>query len=235
MSDGPTRPDFMALALAEARSRRRRAARCRSAPSLVSGRRGRWPAPATGRASSAIRPPMPRCWPSARRRDSARRRAADGRRSLRHAGALHHVRGGDFVCPHPPALFRRRRRQGRRGGERRALLRLSRPATMRRRSMPASARATQPILLREFFQPTRIADCPQRPVRLAYLEPGISLRQDRRLCRRQLLGAAFLLALGLADIAGRRGRLRPGDRLSGGSLRYLRWSGCPACHRQRGA
>ena len=42
-------------------------------------------------------------------------------------GALRHVRGGDLVRAHPPALLRRGRPQGRRGRERRALLRHRRP------------------------------------------------------------------------------------------------------------
>ncbi len=54
-----------------------------------------------------------------------RRRAADGRRPLCHAGALHHVRGGDLLRPHPPPLLRRGRSQGRRGRQRRAVLRLA--------------------------------------------------------------------------------------------------------------
>ena len=53
-------------------------------------------------------------------RDPPRRRrvrlgAAHRLRSLCHAGALRHVRGGDLVRPHPAALLRRRRSQGRRG------------------------------------------------------------------------------------------------------------------------
>ena len=49
--------------------------------------------------------------------------APDRRRPLCDAGALRHVRGGDFLRPHPPALFRRERPEKRRGGKRRALLR----------------------------------------------------------------------------------------------------------------
>ena len=48
-------------------------------------------------------------------------RAACRLRSLCDAGALRHVRGGDVVCPHPAALFRRRRSEGRGGGKRRAV------------------------------------------------------------------------------------------------------------------
>ena len=53
----------------------------------------------------------------------ARLGAAHRLRSLCDAGALRHVRGGDVVCPHPPALFRRRRSEGRRGRARRAVFR----------------------------------------------------------------------------------------------------------------
>src|SRR5439155_15835798 len=52
----------------------------------------------------------------------AGQRAPPRVRSLRHARALHHVRGGDLVRAYPAALLWRPRPQGRRGRERRALL-----------------------------------------------------------------------------------------------------------------
>ncbi len=45
-------------------------------------------------------------------RRGARQRAASRLRPLRHARALHHVRGGDLVRAHPAALLRRGRSKG---------------------------------------------------------------------------------------------------------------------------
>ena len=71
----------------------------------------------------------------------ARRRAAVRLRSLRDAGALHHVRGRDLLRPHPAGLFRRPRSRRAARSTTACASSTSRPATTRRRSMAASGRA----------------------------------------------------------------------------------------------
>ncbi len=70
-----------------------------------------------------------------------RQRAAGGLRPLCRARALHDVCGRDLVCPHPPALLRRGRSEGRRGRDPACGSSRPPPAITRRKSTPPSARA----------------------------------------------------------------------------------------------
>ena len=111
---------FMDDALAEARAGagcRRGAGRLRDRARRRRDRARRQPHPARPRPDRACRDAGD---PAGRGR--ARLRAAHRLRPLRHARALRHVRGGDLVRAHPAALLRRRRSEGRRGRERRAVL-----------------------------------------------------------------------------------------------------------------
>ena len=87
--------------------------------------------------------------------EADRHRAAGRLRPLCHAGAVHDVRRRDLVGADPAAVLRRGRSQGRRGGFRRAVLCLSRPAITRRKSIRRSARREAATLLREFFKARR--------------------------------------------------------------------------------
>ncbi len=89
-----------------------------------------------------LRPDRPcRDHRAARGGQKDRQRAPGRLRPLRDAGALHHVCGRDLLCKGQAALLRRRRPQGRRGRSQACGSSPPRPATTRRTSIPASARA----------------------------------------------------------------------------------------------
>ena len=145
-------PSFMDLALDEARA----AAAAGEVPvGCVIVRDGEVIAQAHNR-TLADRDPTAHCEMLAIRARGRRARlgAAHRLRSLRDARALRDVRGGDLVRAHPAALLRRRRPQGRRGRERRALLRVA--------DLPPSpevyggiAEAEAAALLKDFFRARR--------------------------------------------------------------------------------
>ena len=78
---------------------------------------------------------------------------ADGRRPLRHAGALSHVRDSHLVRAHPAALLRRVRPQRRRASRTARASSASRPATTRPRSTAGSRRRARRRCCATFFPP----------------------------------------------------------------------------------
>ena len=157
------------MALEEARAAGARA-RCRSAASSCAT--ARWsPAPAIAPWPTAIRPRMPRCWRSARPRP---RSAPSGSTDCDlyvtlEPCAMCAARG--LLRPHPPALLRRRRSQGRRGRQRREVFRLA--------DLPSSAgglwrhwrEAEAGALLKEFFRERALAAAHLRAARRASPSP----------------------------------------------------------------
>ena len=96
------------------------------------------------------------------RREKIGRLPARRLRPLGDARALRDVRRGDRAGPDRPALFRRARSQGRRACCTVRACSPSRPATTRRKSIPASAKARPARCCGRFFRERRVISCRRR-------------------------------------------------------------------------